>query len=339
MNDKKNIKPLNKVYSPEVIERINKNLAKKHFHYEKEGELFSFDYVIQILPETKKMISIGDWYEYNLITVTIFNLNDMFKKLFGMVKNNLEENNGVYDVTDYIERLHLIELRNNIHYVMDMIKINRIQIEQYLVYSSELEEDEPKIESITEHKMNRLAIRTIVRDILTLIKDKKEGNFYLPEDINGEHTYSFTNSQIEYNVEVTLKKNDIIGGFSVDGGYYNDEETIEFTIEYNPETIQSQYYDLIGELNEVLGHEMEHQSQDIKGTHDLGGVPPENPLDYYTQEHEIPAQYKGLKRLSKLTRKPFDTVVRNWFKTHKSTHRLNPEEEEIVIDRILNYKF
>jgi hypothetical protein len=339
MNDKKNIKPLNKVYTTEVIERINKNLSKKHFHYEKEGGLFSFDYVIQILPETKKMMSIGDWYEYNLITITIFNLNDMFKKLFGMIKNSLNENNGVYDVTEYIERLNLIELRNHIHYVMDMIKINRFKIEQYLVYSSELEEDEPKIESINEHKMNRLAIRTIVRDILTLIKNKEKGNFYLPEDINGEQIYSFTNTNQTYTVELKLKQNDIIGGFSVDGGYYSSEETIELTIEYNPNTIQSQYYDLVGELNEVLGHELEHQSQDFKGTHDLGGKSPETPLEYYTQEHEIPAQYKGLKRLSKLTRKPFESVVRNWFKTHRRTHYLTPDEEEIVIGKILNYKY
>jgi len=182
MNDKKNIKTLNKAVSPEISEKINKKLAKKHFHYEKKGELFSFDYMIQILPETKKMISVGSWYEYNLISVTIFNLNDMFKKLFGMVKNSLDENNGVYNVTEYVERLYLFEMRNKIHSYLEMININRIIIDQYLVYSSELEIEEPKIEEnfikpINEGMIDRLAVRTVVKDIVTIVKQKQEGTF------------------------------------------------------------------------------------------------------------------------------------------------------------------
>ena len=109
MNDKKNIKTLNKALTPEISEKINKKLAKKHFHYEKEGELFSFDYMIQILPETKKMISIGDLYEYNFRSVTIFNLNDMFIKLFGMVKNSLDENNFL-NISFKLKMVTLIKL-------------------------------------------------------------------------------------------------------------------------------------------------------------------------------------------------------------------------------------
>ncbi len=342
MNDKKNIKTLNKAVSPEISEKINKKLAKKHFHYEKKGELFSFDYMIQILPETKKMISVGSWYEYNLISVTIFNLNDMFKKLFGMVKNSLDENNGVYNVTEYVERLYLFEMRNKIHSYLEMININRIIIDQYLVYSSELEIEEPKIEEnfikpINEGMIDRLAVRTVVKDIVTIVKQKQEGTFYLPEDVNDEIEYSLTNKNISFSVELTLQFNDIIGGFGVNGAYSHDEDTIELVIEYNPNTIEQQLYDLIGEINEVLTHEMVHLKQSYSG--DLNYIDTDDsPLEYYTRKHEIPAQHYGFKRLAKLRKQPLEDIVREWFRTHKKTHKLNPEEEDIVIDKILNYK-
>ena len=342
MNDKKNIKTLNKAVSPEISEKINKKLAKKHFHYEKEGELFSFDYMIQILPETKKMISIGDLYEYNFISVTIFNLNDMFKKLFGMVKNSLDENNGVYNVTEYVERLHLFEMRNKIHSFLKMININRFIIKQYLVYSSELEIEEPRIEEnfikpINEGMIDRLAVRTVVKDIVTIVKQKQEGTFYLPEDINDELEYSLTNKNISFSVELTLQFNDLIGGFGVNGAYSHGDDTIELVIEYNPNTIEQQLYDLIGEVNEVLTHEMVHLNQNYKGELRYPDLD-DGPLEYYTRKHEIPAQYYGFKRLSKLRKLPLEDVVREWFRTHKKTHKLKPEEEEIVIDKILNYR-
>jgi len=342
MNDKKNIKTLNKAVSPEISEKINKKLAKKHFHYEKEGELFSFDYMIQILPETKKMMSVGSWYEYNLISVTIFNLNDMFKKLFGMVKNSLDENNGVYNVTEYVERLYLFEMRNKIHSYLGMININRFIIEQYLVYSSELEIEEPKIEEniikkpINEGMIDRLAVRTVVKDIVTIIKQNNEGGFYLPEDVNDELEYTLTNKNVSFSVELTLRFNDIIGGFGVNGAYSHGDDVIEIVVEYNPNTIKSQLYDLIGELNEVVTHEMVHLNQNYKGELHYPDLN-DGPLEYYTRKHEIPAQHYGFKRLSKLRNLPFEDVVREWFRTHKKIHKLKPEEEEIVIDKILNY--
>jgi hypothetical protein len=339
MND---IKTLNKAVSPEISEKINKKLAKKHFHYEKEGELFSFDYMIQILPETKKMMSVGSWYEYNLISVTIFNLNDMFKKLFGMVKNSLDENNGVYNVTDYVERLYLFEMRNKIHSYLEMININRIIIDQYLVYSSELEIEEPKIEEnfikpINEGMIDRFAVRTVVKDIISVIKRKESGTFYLPEDINDELEYDFNNTKTSFSVELFLTTKNDIGGYAIPNAFYSPDDVIEIYIEYNPETIEQQLYDLIGELNEIVTHELVHLKQKYTDGLKYKDVD-RGALEYYTRKHEIPAQYYGYKRLSKLSKQPFDKVVRNWFTTHRKTHKLTPDEEEIVIQKILDYK-
>ena len=193
------------------------------------------------------------------------------------------------------------------------------------------------VHTINEGMIDRLAVRTVVKDIVSIIKQNEEGEFYLPEDINDELQYNLTNKDILFSVELTLRFNDIIGGFGVNGAYSRDEDVIEMVIEYNPNTINHQLYDLIGEINEVLTHEMVHLKQSYRGELDYEDVEGSS-LEYYTRKHEIPAQYYGFKRLSKLRKLPLEVVVREWFDTHKKTHMLNPEEEEIVIEKILNYK-
>lgn len=193
------------------------------------------------------------------------------------------------------------------------------------------------VHTINEGMIDRLAVRTVVKDIVNIIKQNQEGNFYLPEDINDEPEYTLTRKNISFSVELTLRFNDIIGGFGVNGAYSRWDDTIEIVIEYNPKTIKQQLYDLIGEINEVLTHEMTHLDQFYKGELDYLDIE-DGPLEYYTREHEVPAQHYGFKRLAKLRSLPLEDVVREWFRTHKKTHKLKPNEEEIVIQKILNYK-
>ena len=193
------------------------------------------------------------------------------------------------------------------------------------------------VHTINEGMIDRLAIRTVVKDIVSIIKQNEEGGFYLPEDINGELQYKLTNKKILFSVELTLRFNDIIGGFGVNGAYSHEEDVIEMVVEYNPKTINQQLYDLIGEINEVLTHEMVHLKQNYRGELNYEDVEGSN-LEYYSRNHEIPAQYYGFKRLSKLRKLPLEDVVREWFDTHKKTHMLNPDEVKIVIEKILNYK-
>ncbi len=191
---------------------------------------------------------------------------------------------------------------------------------------------------ISEGKINRLAIRTIIFDIVKLIKNSSEGNIHLPDNNDLDSVYEFTNTNLTFPIELELNTNELVGGFYVDGDYSSDDDTITLVIEYNPKTIGKQLYDLIGELNEVLAHEMEHLNQEYRGDFELGNEPPKNPLKYYTQKHEIPAQYKGFKRLSKLRKLPLEVVVRDWFDTHKEIHQLKPKDVDVVINQILQYK-
>lgn len=195
-----------------------------------------------------------------------------------------------------------------------------------------------KNNQVNEGKINRLAIRTIIIDIVKLIKQSFDGEYHLPDNEDIDSVYEFTNTDLSFFIELDLKTNNLISGFSVDGDYSPDDDSIRIFIEYNPNNITYQLYDLIGELNEVIAHEMEHLNQEYSGEYDLGKTPPKNPYKYYTQKHEIPAQYKGFKRLSKLRKQPLEDVVKNWFDTHQEIHKLKPDDVKKVITQILQYK-
>ena len=183
----------------------------------------------------------------------------------------------------------------------------------------------------------RLLIRTIIRDLIVVFKSEDEGEFYLPEyfEDRDEMVYDIKKFNIPIIIELSLNYGDTL---EVDGEYYRDEDVIRIYVTYDPENKKEILYDLIGELNELLAHELTHIDQKYSNTYELGIEEPENPLEYYTQAHELDAQVNGFRRLSKLTKRPFELVVRRWFDTHKNLHRLSGDEVNIVIDKILNFR-
>lgn len=60
-------------------------------------------------------------------------------------------------------------------------------------------------------------------------------------------------------------------------------------------------------------------------------------FEYYSQPKEIDAQVEGFKRMKVITKKPFEELVRNWFKTHQDIHQMNPSETEKIIEMILKH--
>lgn len=314
------------MFNSKQLKIISSKIEKMTKHY--DDGLFSFDYII-LLDDTIIKTDI----KYYGCSITIFNTNEHLKRMLKFTKTQHDENNGVYNITDSIENLKVYHrLLKEVESFIGIIGLKPLIIQNIFIYSSEV--DEPK-NNLTESKMNRLALRTIIKDILMIIKQNQEGEFYLPEDINGEMEYSFTNSDISYSVELTLIKKDV-GGFNVEGYYSSEDDVIEIGVEYNPQNITKNLYDLVGELNEILAHEMEHVSQHNSGEFELGQESPTDPFEYYTQPHEINAQKKGFQRLSQLKRVPYEKVVRQWFNTHKSTHKLNQEEMDSLIDILLS---
>jgi hypothetical protein len=180
----------------------------------------------------------------------------------------------------------------------------------------------------------------IVRDIITVFNNNESGYFHLPEYFEERDvmTYEIPKINSEVVIELMIEEDTSIQGYGVNANFLNEEESIEVKIVYNPSDKQKILYNLSGELNEIMAHELRHLFQQVKGTHDLDVKPSKDSFKYYTSPHEIDAQYYGFKRLSKLTKKPFDEVVRNWFETHRDTHELTKGEEDKVINLILKHK-
>lgn len=181
-------------------------------------------------------------------------------------------------------------------------------------------------------------IRQIVRDITTIYKTEDEGEFYLPEDVN-EEEYEYHLKDISVTLELILETSSDVDDFMINANYYSDDDVIVVKIVYNPENKTKSTYKLVGELNELISHELRHNYQKNTGMYELGGDTDElTGYEYYTQDHELDAQYVGFKRMSKITRKPFEKLVKDWFENNKDIHQMSDDESKLVIDKILKFR-
>ena len=317
------------------LDRINKLLSTRTFKFR--------GYLIPDLPESmksdidykfkvdgyRKMTSVGEEYDYAKLNVVITGLNDKFSQLLFTPEDNEQ---GQMIARSFENRLYKFYSDLN----LEMTRFLRIFDENIRTTIDSLTFDVQK--PITESnmsRMSRIAVRTTVKDILNIIKDKEPGEFYLPGE-DGEE-YSFTNLPFTYSVELYVEIDDNIDGYSVGGNFSSEDDVIEVAIKFNPKTLRKNIYNIIGELNDIVAHELEHGFQYITE----GKVyqePPSDSLGYYTQPDEIKAQRVGLRRLAKLRKLPFNNVVSEWFDTHRDIHGLSENEQEIVINEILDRK-
>ena len=151
-------------------------------------------------------------------------------------------------------------------------------------------------------------------------------------------TYEFSKISTPFSVELKIEEDENIDDFKINGEYVEDDDTVTIVIHYNSDKKRTLVYDLIGELNEIVAHEIRHIVQKEKGHFELGGSKEEDSYKYYTQPHELDALNFGFKRMSRMTKKPIDTLVQNWFDNNEDIHMLKPEQKKDVIKKILNYK-
>ena len=191
---------------------------------------------------------------------------------------------------------------------------------------------------LLENKKRRNVIRTLVKDIITVFKGEDEGEYYLPNYLDNEDFYNFLDFNHDLTIELNLVEDESLDSFKLDAWLWGNEDVIEVVITYNPNIKNNITFKLIGELNEVIGHEIRHIDQKYRNLFDINVPEEKDPYKYYTQPHEIDAQVFGFKRLSKLTKRPFEVVVKEWFDTHEDVHKLNADEVDDVISKILKYK-
>ena len=317
------------------LNRINRLLSTRTFKF--KGQIIpdlpesmnsDIDYKFKI-DGYKKMTSVGEEYNYALLNVVITGLNDRFSQLLFTPEDNEQ---GKMIAKSFENRLYKFYSDLN----LEMTRFLRIFDDNIRTTIDSLTFDIQK--PITEAKMSRMsrnAVRTTVKDILNVIKDKEPGEFYLPGD-DGEE-YSFSNLPFTYSVNLFIETDDNVDGYELGGNFSSEDDVVEVGIKFNPKTLRKNIYNIIGELNDIVAHELEHGFQYITE----GKVyqePPSESLGYYTQPDEIRAQRVGLRRLAKLRKLPFNNIVSEWFDTHRDIHGLTENEQEIVINEILDRK-
>ncbi len=98
-------------------------------------------------------------------------------------------------------------------------------------------------------------VRQLVRDIITIYKEGKDGEFGLPEDLYEDKVeYEFPQFDSTFSIYLEISTDDSIDGFDVEAAYYRDEDMISVEIVTNPSYGQQIIQELVGELNEVLRH-------------------------------------------------------------------------------------
>jgi len=327
------------------IERINEFLSDHSFvvtkplgeHIEVDGNL-----TVKIkLTGIKPMISVGEWNNFIEYTLILEEVNDNhLQSILGYMFASVKTHDYVISNTDtkfYLLTTQVNQLlRNFLTYfgINDYVTCTRI--------IDKVTNIDPKYmtESIISEGKYSNVIRHVVKDILKVFKHQKEGEYQLPEDISTEEedmVYDFPQLGSSFTVNLILSLNDEIDTVDVDGEYYEDDDSIDIRIESNPNLDRETLEELHFELNELVAHELQHLIQ-----RDDGYVFPKKEtkksLKYYTQPHEIDAQITGFKRRAQKERKPYEDVVRSWFKRNQLKHQLTQDEMGVVINKLLGGK-
>ncbi|MDA9280005.1 hypothetical protein N9P74_00430, partial [bacterium] len=130
--------------------------------------------------------------------------------------------------------------------------------------------------------------------------------------------------------------------YMINGAVMDDDETISIVIIINPNHYPSLMYDLVADINDLVAHEIEHIFQNNNMRPDSEISSPKKGeeskgKEYYKQSHELPAQLKGFKRISKLRKQPIKKVIEDWFSRSKYAHQLSDEDSSKVISHLVDY--
>ena len=315
-----------------LIERINQYFDKNPFEGKLKGLDTSFKFKVK-LTGFKEYIRIGEFSKHITFTMYILKSDNWADSYFSLLSQILGNNIKIHTRSNefYDERL---QAQFSVEKILKYFGIEEPTICTEVVIdlgSNDLNEQK----LLKEDRMDGV-VRSIVRNIISIYKNNKEGEFELPEDLDPERlVYEFPRVSEEFSVFLDLSLNKYIEDFDIDGDYYEEDNTIYITIITNPNKKNEILQDVIGELNEVIRHELEHLKQIERG-YEFPDEDPKDPFDYYLQKHETQAQKKGFKRRSRKEKKDFETIVRNWFKKYHYKHNLNPDQIEIIVNRILS---
>jgi hypothetical protein len=321
------------------IDRINRFFEGHSFEIENPfgsgmNSMITLTVKVQ-LTGIKQMISIGEWMDFIEYTIFLENVDNAFAhKVLNSQFEALKTND--YKIANTDTTFYLITANTNSmirnflkHFGVD----NHVTCTRIVNNLGKDNFNNMNESLIVEGKYDSMT-RKLVKDVLSVFKYQKEGEFTLPEDIGGDMTYKFPVLDTHFTIELSLDQSDEVETIDLNAEYFEDDDTIRIYITSNPHLDREVLEELHFELNEIIRHELEHIIQFERGD-DIPDEEPEESLVYYTQPHELGAQIAGFKRKAQKLRKPLETVIRDWFDKNPSKHRMKPKEVEIVINRIL----
>jgi hypothetical protein len=330
---------MEKPKDPEIdfpIDRINKFLSEHTFNISLLGMVDALSVKIELKRMTN-YITVGEWQPYivydvylvpgtqkqNIITSLFF--GDPEKKIPYSINSKYQR----FEISMKINEL----LRNFLSYWGIR---HSVTADNYYNTVPYINNPQGLTESLILESKYDSVVRKVVSDIIHFVKYQQTGEFDLPGDISNDISYNFEQLENEFSVELNINEDDSVEDYIIDAEYYEDEDTIVVGIALNPEKRRESLQKMIGDLNETLMHEITHIRQSEKGMEFVDSSDL-TPLEYYTQEHEIEAQFKGFRRRAKSEKRTLQDVMDEWFKKNKKLHRLKPKEIQIVKNKILGY--
>jgi hypothetical protein len=172
-----------------------------------------------------------------------------------------------------------------------------------------------------------------------MVKTQVSREYSLPEEISEEYVNEYVFRQLPFSFDVILD-------LTVEDGieYYTNAEllgddTIGVIVNINKMDYPSILYTLIGDLNDLIAHEIEHIYQNY-GYRDvsLRNYRKYSKLkgkEYYKHPIEVPAQIKGFQRKARVTGKPIEELIRNYFEKNKEIYDLSDDDVKDIISYLL----
>ena len=178
-------------------------------------------------------------------------------------------------------------------------------------------------------------IRKLIRDIVFDIKSYYKN----PRKIVYEYVNAGFGSNLD--LEIILNKGKdfdkkFLKPYDIEAFWDDDTNTLEIFLNIDSKADTSFFYDLIGDLNDILFHELTHKKQYGRGDR-IPNRRITKPEKYYTQDHELEAQIAGFKRKSKLSRVPLEMVMRDYFNKRREKYNLTDRIIDRIVNRLLNY--
>jgi hypothetical protein len=309
--DDSTIKQINRIFKTKKL-----TWCGNFLRYDDGSTQDCYDFTFQI-DKIKPMISVGEWSDHALVEVTLYVdpntilgklVSGEYKDIFGDSEQLLRFYPIKNGTADKITKA--LKLVSDLNVIVTSIK-------------PVLDTKNKNTEPIMEQRTNRNKVREIVRNISFDLKNDLHSTrmkniglydvgFDDPIDVE-----LYVNYPVVFDKRKRNKKNqELLKPYNVEGHWDDDVYAIRIIVNIDSQADLSMMYDLIGELNDVVTHELEHVNQS-KGGYEFPEKEYEQNKRYYLQQHEIEAQVVGFKRKAKLQKRPIEEVIREYFERRK----------------------